>query len=131
MHIVVSLMILFVQFLSANFSHVDNLDNSEELIYNGVVYFDDDMDSENVTADLSLDGWDLDQTVSQDNSVSQIVKKDNNPPKDNNIDNNKTQTVYEDNIDEWKNLDDEEEEIIFHDDFDTWYWDELEEIWDE
>lgn len=131
MHIVVSLMILFVQFLSANFSHVDNLDNSEELIYNGVVYFDDDMDSENVTADLSLDGWDLDQTISQDNSTPQIVKKDNNPQKDNNIDNNETQTVYENNIDEWKNLDDEEEEIIFHDDFDTWYWDELEEIWDE
>ena len=131
MHILLSILFLFVQFfVSYNFqiqglnqlnisswreiiAHINdsNIDvDTEELVYNGKVYFDEiDWD-----VDVSTDTIETDQS-----KTDKAVVIDNIDTAYNNTEN--VQSLEES----------EEEEIIFHDDFDTWYREDLEEIWNE
>lgn len=124
MHIILSLALLIVQFISVNLIQINDINNDEELIYNGVVYFDDDTNVENTGEWLNEE-----KIIEQVDNVSQNENTEENSKnfqKKNNTNSNDIQVVYQE-----ENIDEDEEEIIFHDDFDTGYWEDLEEIWND
>lgn len=128
MHILFSILLLIVQLMLSHFwqaqiygvadnivsnevfAQVDMDSDEEELVYNGKVYFDEDV-------------WNFDLSTEKKEDKQVETKKFDVV--------DKLDIVYNDDENISSLEESEEEEIIFHDDFDTWYREDLEEIWAE